>query len=47
MEKGGGIIEYVILVPKSEAVTASKNWGGLCLLVQWQLSPSRPFTAPQ
>lgn len=28
MEKGGGIIEYLTLVPKSEAVTASKNWGG-------------------
>lgn len=29
MEKGEAIIEYLVSpLPKSEAVTASQNWGG-------------------
>lgn len=55
MEKGGGIIEYLVLpLPNSEAVTVSKNWGGennrgLHLPVQRQLSPTpnHPFIVPQ
>lgn len=52
-EIGGGIIECLVFpLPKSEAVTVSKNWGGknnggLHLLVQWQLSPNHPFIVPR
>jgi hypothetical protein len=49
----GGIIEYLVIpLPKSEAVTVSKNWGGknnggLHLPVQWKLSPNHPFIVPR